>query len=58
MTLDSGEERTRSVRIAAAWITAADVDAAGNLWAWDGQERRLRVTTREGVQELAIASYS
>ena len=52
--LDSGETRTRSVRIAAAWITAADMDAAGNLWAWDGQERRLRVTTREGREISAV----
>ena len=52
--LDSGETQTRSVRIAAAWITAADADAAGNLWAWDGQERRLRVTTREGREISAV----
>ena len=52
--LDSSETQTRSVRIAAAWITAAGADAAGNLWAWDGQERRLRVTTREGREIAAI----
>ncbi len=52
--LDSGGTQTHSVRIAAAWITAADTDAAGNLWAWDGQERRLRVTTREGREISAV----
>ncbi|OHD73752.1 MAG: hypothetical protein A2177_03020 [Spirochaetes bacterium RBG_13_68_11] len=52
--LDPGETQTRTVRIAAAWITAADVDAAGNLWAWDGQERRLRVTTREGREISSV----
>ncbi|MCX7030779.1 MAG: hypothetical protein NTU62_11765, partial [Spirochaetes bacterium] len=52
--LDSGGTPTRSVRIAAAWITAVDADAAGNLWAWDGQERRVRVTTREGREISAV----
>jgi hypothetical protein len=52
--LESGGEQPRTVRIAAAWITAATADPAGNLWAWDGQERRLRVTTRDGREISSV----
>ncbi len=50
--LEGGGTEARSVRIGAAWTTASGADAHGNLWTWDGQERRIRVTTREG-REIA-----
>jgi len=52
--LDSDAGDLRTVRIAAAWITAADTDPAGNLWAWDGQERRLRVIAPGGREFFSI----
>lgn len=52
--LESSAVRTLSVRTGAAWATAATVDAAADLWVWDGQERRIRVTTREGREVSSI----
>ncbi len=52
--LDSGSTDHRTLRIAAGWITAVDVDPTGTLWAWDGQERRVRVVEHGGREISSI----
>lgn len=54
VALDSGIGERRSVKIAAGWITAVGADASGALWAWDGQERRVRVVDRTGREVSSI----
>lgn len=52
--LEAAGAPRRSVRTGAAWVTAATVDAAADLWVWDGQERRIRVTSRNGREVSSI----
>jgi len=52
--LDSGSMDPRALGIAAGWITAVDADGTGTLWAWDGQERRVRVVERGGREISSI----
>jgi hypothetical protein len=51
---ESGSAERRSVRIAAAWITAFGADASGAFWAWDGLERRVRIVDRTGREVSSI----
>jgi hypothetical protein len=52
--LDSGSIDRRALSFAAGWITAVDADATGALWAWDGQERRVRIVERGGREISSI----
>ena len=50
--LDGGSPRT--VRVAASYVPAFDLDREGNLWTWDAGERRIRIITPRGREVFSV----
>jgi len=50
----AGAAPPAAIRVSASYLSALDVDAEGDFWAWDAGERRLRVITPGGKEVYSI----